>query len=287
MAEKVEKLEDEAVPIKIGVIGLGYVGGAIHKFFSQKGEAVAGYDKLGRVAKTDQDGSVTAICSDHFEAMYETDFVFICLPTPYIEGFGFDYTALHENLLKLAKANYGGIVIIKSTIEPGTLRLLSTKYKLAMVHNPEFLTAKTADEDFANQTHIVIGGFDFVVCQKVVGLYQKHIEAQYTLCDAEQAELMKLFCNNFYAVKVQLFNEFALTCKRMGVRFEDVKGTMLRNGWINPMHTDVPGSDGQFSYGGACFPKDTSALRDFMKRQGVPCEIIEACISERNKMRKD
>ena len=232
-------------------------------------------------------GGEGEFASNKFEDLIPTDFVFICLPTPYIEGFGFDYTALHENFLKLAQAKYQGIVVVKSTMEPGTLRALADKYKLAMVHNPEFLTARTAVEDFANQKHVVVGGFEFSVCQKVVALYQRHFEAQYTICDAEQAELMKLFCNNFYAVKVQLFNEFALTCKRMGVKYEDVRSTMLRNGWINPMHTDVPGPDGQFSYGGACFPKDTNALRDFMKRHGVPCEVLEACISERNKMRKD
>ena len=62
---------------------------------------------------------------------------------------------------------------------------------------------------------------------------------------------------------------------------------MLKNGWINPMHTNVPGTDGQLSYGGYCFPKDTNALLEFMKTQNSPHEVIEATISERNKIRKD
>ena len=62
---------------------------------------------------------------------------------------------------------------------------------------------------------------------------------------------------------------------------------MLNNGWINEMHTEVPGPDGSLSYGGACFPKDTSALVYFMNKVGTPHEVLEACVKERNKMRKD
>lgn len=275
-------MEEEKV--SIGVIGVGFVGGAVFDYFLRCGLDVITFDKKEsfRVGNEELEYKTNS-----FEELLSTDYVFLCLPTPYIKGFGFDYTALHENLLKLKTNKYKGTIIIKSTMEPGTTRMLSEKYSLPMVHNPEFLTARTALEDFKNQKHIVIGGFDMQTCGNVLSLYQKYFKAQYTICDSEQAELMKLFCNNFYAVKVQLFNEFALTCKRMGVDYNSVKDSMLRNGWINPMHTDVPGPDGQFSYGGLCFPKDTNALRDYMKRNGIPYEILDACISERNKMRDD
>ena len=62
---------------------------------------------------------------------------------------------------------------------------------------------------------------------------------------------------------------------------------MLRNGWINHMHTQVPGTDGKLSYGGYCFPKDTNALLEYMKTMDSPHEVLEATISERNKMRED
>jgi nucleotide sugar dehydrogenase len=280
-----DQIEDNKINKKIGIIGVGYVGGAILKFFASTQECnMLSYDRRKYVSLPDSD---VEFIPNSIEEVAASDFIFLCLPTPYIQGFGFDYTALNENLLKLARLKYSGIVIIKSTVEPGMTRAFSDKYKLKIVHNPEFLTARTAAKDFAEQGHIVIGGLDIDVCKEVISLYQKYFNATYTICDAEQAELMKLFCNNFYAVKVQLFNEFALTCKRIGVSYNDVRDIMLRNGWINPMHTDVPGPDGEFSYGGACFPKDTNALHDFMKRNGVPCEIIEACIKERNLMRRD
>ena len=62
---------------------------------------------------------------------------------------------------------------------------------------------------------------------------------------------------------------------------------MLKNGWINPMHTNVPGPDGKLSYGGYCFPKDTNALLNDMKNKGTPYKVLEATIEERNTMRKD
>ena len=95
------------------------------------------------------------------------------------------------------------------------------------------------------------------------------------------------FANSFYAVKVQFFNEMYALCKTIGCDYETTKNLMLKNGWINPMHTIVPGTDGEISYGGYCFPKDTNALLQFMKSQKSPREVLEATVSERNKMRSD
>ena len=68
---------------------------------------------------------------------------------------------------------------------------------------------------------------------------------------------------------------------------EKIKPMMIKNGWINPMHTTVPGPDGQLSYGGYCFPKDTNALLNHMKREGTPHKVLEATVDERNEMRQD
>ena len=96
---------------------------------------------------------------------------------------------------------------------------------------------------------------------------------------------MKCFSNSFYAVKVQFFTEMYLTCKKNGSNFNLVKDMMLKNGWINPMHTNVPGPDGKISYGGLCFPKDTNALNEYMKVNSLPSNVIAAAIKERNIMR--
>ena len=96
---------------------------------------------------------------------------------------------------------------------------------------------------------------------------------------------MKIFCNSFYASKIQLFNEYYLLCQSNGSDFDTIRKLMLKNNWINEMHTDVPGPDGNLSYGGACFPKDTNALCQYMKNQNTPHQVIEHVISERNEMR--
>jgi UDP-glucose 6-dehydrogenase len=98
---------------------------------------------------------------------------------------------------------------------------------------------------------------------------------------------MKSFVNCFYSVKVQFFTELYLLCQKNGSDYNKVKDMMLKNGWINPMHTTIPGPDGQISYGGYCFPKDTNALLQYMKNEESPSALMEACITERNEMRED
>ena len=73
----------------------------------------------------------------------------------------------------------------------------------------------------------------------------------------------------------------------MDCDYNTVMELMLKNKWINPMHTKVPGTDGKLSYGGFCFPKDTRALLEHMKRVDTPHAILEAVIEERDQMRSD
>ena len=98
---------------------------------------------------------------------------------------------------------------------------------------------------------------------------------------------MKLFCNSFYATKIQYFTEVKLLCDKMNIEYNNVINLMLNNGWINPMHTYIPGPDGNLSYGGACFPKDSNALNQYMKKLNTPNAVLDASIKERNLMRKD
>ena len=62
---------------------------------------------------------------------------------------------------------------------------------------------------------------------------------------------------------------------------------MLKNNWINSHHTNIPGHDKTISFGGACFPKDISALNEFMISNNIPNKVIAATIKERNEIRKD
>lgn len=231
--------------MNIAQIGYGFVGKALSRSFSKKGHCTIVYDKYQEIGSP--------------EDVLKTDFLFLCLPTPYVEGHGFDLSAITENLKFLSQNNYAGLVILKSTVEPGTTERLNKQFRnLQICHNPEFLTARTADEDFHNQTHIVLGyNEDWNDSREAVSnlasfFSNNYPNAKVSICTSRESESMKLFCNNFYAMKVQIFNEFYFLCQKMGVDYEAVKGLMLANDWINPMHTVVPGPDGQASYGGAC-----------------------------------
>ena len=98
---------------------------------------------------------------------------------------------------------------------------------------------------------------------------------------------MKLSANSFYAMKIQYFTEIFLLCNKVDCSYNIVRDTLLKNNWINPMHTTIPGSDGKISYGGLCFPKDTNALNKYMEREQVPNELLNSTINERNKLRDD
>jgi UDPglucose 6-dehydrogenase len=169
---------------------------------------------------------------------------------------------------------------------------LQIKYPLLkLVHNPEFLTARTAFEDFHNQTHIILGRATYINdddMNKLISFYKKYyMYAEISLCTSIESESMKIFVNCFYSVKIQFFNELYLLSKSMGADYNKIRDLMLKNKWINPMHTTVPGPDGLLSYGGYCFPKDTNALYNHMKRMNTPHMVLEATINERNSMRED
>ena len=263
----------------ISIIGLGFVGGAMKKSFEMKGESIIGYDKYKEH-------------TDSFEDCLKSDIAFLALPTIYDEDkMTYDKSSIHEVCGDLEKNNYQGIVVVKSTVEPTTTDELAKKYNLKLVHNPEFLTAVTAFEDFHNQTHIVLGKSKNVKDEEIDVLenfYKKNYpDAEISHCTCTESESMKSFVNCFYSVKIQFFNELYLLCQKMGCDYDIVKDLMLKNKWINPMHTNVPGPDGKLSYGGYCFPKDTNALAEHMKREVVTCKVLEATIQERNEMRDD
>ena len=247
----------------ISIIGLGFVGGSMVKSFKIKGFNVKGYDKFKE--------------SDSFEECLKSDIMFLALPTIFNEETNtYDKEPMHETCKKLVENNYKGLVVIKSTVEPETTKKFSEKYNLRFIHNPEFLTAATAFEDFHNQKHIVLGKGPLISdndLKPLIEFYKKsYPDAEISICTSTESESMKSFVNCFYATKVQFFNELYLLCQSMNCDYDKVINLMLKNKWINPMHTNVPGTDGKLSYGGYCFPKDTNALLQFMKTKRIAHE---------------
>jgi UDPglucose 6-dehydrogenase len=255
---------------KIGICGLGAVGNALSNTFIKKNCIVYGYDKYKNIG--------------HINNFLDAEILFLCLPTPSENSTKEIYAACTE----LSVIEYKGIIVIKSTVPIGTTKDISNKFKnLTFVHNPEFLSMKTAEQDFETQKHIVIGGNDND--NIIYNFYKRHFpDAEISVVSSDESESMKLFCNSFYSVKIQFFTELYLLCNTMNIDYNKVRDLMLKNDWINPMHTNVPGTDGQISYGGMCFPKDTNILLKVMRDNNITtCKVLESVIEERNLLRKE
>lgn len=260
------------------IIGLGCVGNAIYQSFSKKNIKTIVYDKYKDIGNLNK--------------CLISDIMFLCLPTLYDDNKKeYDKSAIIETLSYLEENEYKGIIALKSTVEPETTHNLSLKYHtLKLVHNPEFLTARTAFEDFHNQKHIVIGKTNNVTDEDInilTTFFNKYYDAEISICSSTESEMMKICCNSYYSVKVQFFTEIYLMCKSNKTQYNVIRDLMLKNGWIHSMHTNIPGPDGQISYGGMCFPKDTNALNQYMIKLNTPNNVLNATIEERNTMRDD
>ena len=261
----------------IGIIGLGFVGNALHQSFLKHGIETRIYDKYKKIGS--------------FESLLDSNIVFLNLPTNLNEKKLFNKDEIIKTCDELNNKQYNGIVVIKSTLEPYTTNTLQEKYpNLTFIHNPEFLSAKTAEQDFHNQNHIVLGKSFKCSENEIMILYNFYSEyypdSQISICSSIESEAMKIFCNSFYSVKIQFFNELYDYCKKSDINYDIVKDLMLKNNWINPMHTNVPGPDGELSFGGACLPKDMEALLTCMKLVNSRSIILESTLNERNSMRK-
>ena len=276
----------------IGIIGVGILGKALLETYeilnNDTNLIIKSYDKYN-------DKYIGASKCNCIEEMSDCNIIFLCLPTEFCNiKKEYDKTEIYLVCAKLEELDYSGIVILKSTVEPKTTTHLSVIYsKLNIVHNPEFLTARTATEDYKNQKHIVLGFVDkynFEDKENIILYLDTFFKlyfpsAKISICSSDESESMKLFCNSFYATKIQFFTEIKLLCDSLGLEYNNIRSLMLNNEWINPMHTTIPGPDGNISYGGKCFPKDIESLREVFEKMEVSHKVIDAVISENKEMR--
>lgn len=235
----------------IGVIGAGFVGGAVEQFFRLRGVMTLVYD-VDPTKKT----------AELPELVYNDAIIFVAVPTP-MNDQGRCNTRIVEltvqHLDKIAAERGVRIhVILKSTVPPGTTDSLSTS-NVNVVFNPEFLTEANAYQDFVDQKHIILGGNDV---SKVEELYRTYFPNAVIahLKSAKDAEMVKYMTNSFLAMKVAFSNEMWQICRAMGVNHEMVTTALSLDPRLGKTHWKVPGPDGHFGFGGTCFPKDINAI---------------------------
>ena len=261
---------------KIGVVGNGFVGGAVKFGFSPQ----VGCDAEVRVHDKNP------IKSTHTleDTVNKSDFIFLSVPTPANEDGSINLDILTDALSDIDKiSEKDNYILIRSTVVPGTTWALQEKFpKLNLLFNPEFLTERSANFDFINQGRFIIGSGDSYKSALGSELFSKLIRNRFGDCVAilettyETAEMIKYMNNCFFATKVSFMNEMYQIAEKCKVNWEQAVDGFVADGRIGHSHLNVPGHDGKFGFGGSCFPKDVQALRNFAEDIGVNPSVLAA-----------
>ena len=258
----------------IGIIGQGFVGSAIH-------EGLKGFHTV-RTFDIQE-----ALCnSTHEEVCHESDIIFVCIPTPMRRSGECDTRLLESVIKKIEEAcvdcDHSPILIIKSTVPPGTTSRLNDNSRLDICFSPEFLTEANSFEDFKNQTRIIIGG-PRPATTKVKQMFRKAFPTVPIIkTGTKTAEMVKYFTNCFLASKVTLANQFYELCSAIDCDYDKVCEYALYDDRIGKSHLAVPGPDGDLGFGGHCFPKDLAAMIYFAHKLDLDSSFLEQ-IEESNK----
>jgi UDPglucose 6-dehydrogenase len=270
--------------IKIGIIGQGFVGTAVR-------EGLKNFYNTGVY-----DINLDTCPKEHFlpieKIVENSEIIFQCLPTPMKKTGECDTSIVEkslENINYLAdKFKKSPVVIIKSTVPPGTCEKLNRKFRnINIIFSPEFLTEANSIQDFKNQKRIILGGPRPYTSQ-VKTMFRKafpHIPIIKT--GYKTAEMVKYFTNNFLATKVSFANEMYQICDSMNIDFDKVTEYALFDQRIGSSHLSVPGPDGDFGYGGHCFPKDIDAMIYLAEKVGVKPVILKSVRLKNDTVRKN
>jgi UDPglucose 6-dehydrogenase len=246
---------------KVGCVGGGVVGSAMQKLC---GPETVIYDVRKEPGYT-QDKSLVNRC----------DVVFVAVPTPMAADGSCD-TSIVEDVVSWIEAP---LIIIRSTIAPGTTDRLRTKYTKRIVFQPEYLGETPAHlfGNMAERSFIVLGG-PTEDTSRAADFYKHYYNSMvyFYFCDAITAEVAKYMENAFYAVKVTFVNEFYDIAKAHGVNFDVLREVWLADTRISRDHTFVYPETRGFS--GKCLPKDCNAIVKSSLDRGYTPKFMKATL---------
>ena len=186
--------------MKIGIIGRGFVGGAVQFGFSPN----TGCDAEVKVYDKDPNKSLNTL----EEVVNESDFIFLSVPTPANPDGSVNLDIVDEALSSVNEIiKKDNIILLRSTMIPGSTKNFQKKYpKLNLVFNPEFLTERSAKFDFINQSRYILGWRSSNTLLKVAEMYRWRFGKSISVIETntETAELIKYMNNCFFATKVSL-----------------------------------------------------------------------------------
>lgn len=270
--------------MNIGIIGNGFVGSAIMHGFVLHADDIMIYDKDPK-RSTHSLGELALHC----------DVVFVCVPTPMYESGECDLSIVEsvvDEFMGFLFRRKEQVVVIKSTVVPGTTEKLAEKYSenpwVRFVFNPEFLTERKARLDFINTSRIILGGDSTNALDKVEELYRiRFPHTRIIKTDFQTAQLIKYMNNCFFATKVSFMNEMKQICDALDGDWDLAIEGFITDGRVGNSHIDVPGHDGDMGFGGKCFPKDINAMIKKAEELGINPTVMKGAWIKNKEVRKN
>lgn len=253
--------------MKIGVLGLGVVGNAVYTGFLELGHAMSFYDP----AKDSK-----------FEDVLDSDICFICVPTPPNQDGFCDTSIVRESVENLNSNNYTGIVVIKSTVAPGTTESLAKNYpNLRVAFVPEFLRERCAVIDFIENHDLCVIGTDSNECFEEIKKAHGSYPSEFRMLSRTEAELVKYYNNIYNATLITLANSFYEVCKELGASYTDIKNSLVLRDHINDSYLQC--NDNFRGFGGVCLPKDTLAIAKLVEDRELDVDFFKMILEENKK----
>ena len=257
---------------KIAIIGMGYVGNAFAKFVENKYSLIT-YDILDKIPYPKKE-------------IDSADLAVICVPTPKKEDGSCDTSIVEGAIEKIETP----LIMIKSTISPGTTDRLKEKTNKKIVFSPEYIGESNYHNPIYKTMidtpfHIIGGDSNdvrqvFEIIETIAGPH-----CVYHSCSAIDAEVIKYMENSFLATKVSFVNQFYDIASAFGANWHNVREGWLLDERIGRSFTSVFAENRGFR--GKCLPKDISAIIKAADNVGYDANILKAIIDYNNKIRKE
>lgn len=249
--------------MKVGIVGVGYVGSGMKRLFSSAHEVVT-YDPR--------------LTGSHQSDIQGAEITFICVPTPMAPDGAADFSLVEASVKWITSP----VIVIKSTVPPGTTDMLGEHYQKNLHFSPEYMGEgkqfvapwKYPDPHDARSHPFVIVGGDSA--DMVLDLYATVMsnDAAYLATSNKAAELAKYMENSFLAMKVAFCYEFAAICAAYDVDFKTVRELWLHDPRMGRSHTMV--LPNQKGFNGKCLPKDISAIVEAATENGFTPDLLRA-----------
>lgn len=265
--------------LNLGIIGHGFVGKAVDYGFTNES-----------VNKIIVDPKYKNSIESEFNKQIP-DIIFVCVPTPASEIGKID-SSIIENVVRELEGYFKSkspLVVIKSTVTPDVIESLSNIYE-NIVYNPEFLTEANYEHDFINASMHVFGAEKKDRIDQIKFIYEQHSNCNpcpFVEVDLKTASMIKYTLNSFLASKVLFFNQLykLYINTKTNVSWEEFTKYVSLDKRVGSSHMKVPGPDGQYGFGGNCFPKDTNALVYYSKQMNSDFKLLENVIEQNKNIR--